>query len=563
MTIALQDLKSTFSLDSNPLKAGAKLAVAGVAAVVAGITIAVKATMDWAKDLDSLGDVMDGTTDGLAALGFVARKSGVGVDAVAKANVLLNKSLLKSNGTLDVAGKKLKEYGIDVKDANGNVKDSVQLTDEIAQKYAELGTQQERVNFLTEIYGKSGAQMVDFFDTLVAEGGIDKVTQKVKKFGLAVDPARYEKFNRNLEELKLIGLGLAVSFTEKVMPILEGFLNWFGQAADNPKFRMFADAIGAGIASIPTLLQQIAQHPAFQALISAFQQIGEKVSAFIDKVVVKIQAWVQDNLPLIQEFGRVMMDVWMNNVLPAVVQAWGGIEPILTGIIDLVLGLAKIVMQVATGDWKGAWTTLKETAVKVFNALVDGVAGIIQAVLTLFGTSVPEIAAKLVEWKNSISTKLGEIAKTFEQKVGGWIRKAVDALNSGKQALLDVVTGIKDDINKILKKIITAFTITIKLPSWLGGGGGGGSSGSGTPNTTNTQHVPGSGRATGGATLAGKAYNVLELGKSEMFTPFTAGRIDPMKSGNEVTLSRRSIDDLADRLGVVIPAAVVREMNNQ
>src|SRR3990167_4048900 len=179
MTIALQDLKSTFSLDSNPLKAGAKLAVAGVAAVVAGITIAVKATMDWAKDLDSLGDVMDGTTDGLAALGFVARKSGVGVDAVAKANVLLNKSLLKSNGTLDVAGKKLKEYGIDVKDANGNVKDSVQLTDEIAQKYAELGTQQERVNFLTEIYGKSGAQMVDFFDTLVAEGGIDKVTQKV------------------------------------------------------------------------------------------------------------------------------------------------------------------------------------------------------------------------------------------------------------------------------------------------------------------------------------------------------------------------------------------------
>lgn len=238
MGITLQELTTPMKLDASGFDKGLKsisAGILGVAAVVGGaIAGMAKLTFDWANDVDGLGDVVDGTTEQIAAMAFVARKSGVGVEAFTKANVLMEKSLVKTDGSLDTIGKKLEEYGISVKDNNGAVKDQTKLTQEVADKYKSLSTAQERVNFLTEIYGKQGADLIDFFDTLNSEGGISAVEEKVKRLGLAIDPTRYENFNRNLEELKLIGTGLAVTFTEKLMPVLEGALQYVTDFAEMP-----------------------------------------------------------------------------------------------------------------------------------------------------------------------------------------------------------------------------------------------------------------------------------------------------------------------------------------
>lgn len=44
---------------------------------------------------------------------------------------------------------------------------------------------------------------------------------------------------------------------------------------------------------------------------------------------------------------------------------WEAIKLIVCTAIDLVLGIIKIAMQLITGDWKGAWDTMKETVDKV------------------------------------------------------------------------------------------------------------------------------------------------------------------------------------------------------
>ncbi len=124
-------------------------------------------------------------------------------------------------------GKKLAEFGINAFDVNGKVKDQATLFKEISDKYNALGTQTERVNLLTEIFGKSGAGLIDVFDTIAGEGGLAKTTEKVTKFGLAIDPDKYEKFQRNLEEIKLAGLGLAVSVVDQLMPAVQSFTRWW------------------------------------------------------------------------------------------------------------------------------------------------------------------------------------------------------------------------------------------------------------------------------------------------------------------------------------------------
>src|SRR4030067_1152708 len=139
---------------------------------------------------------------------------------------ILSKGLVKADGSLDTTGKALKAWGVNVLDVNGKLKDQTTVIGDISDKYSTFATQQEKVNFLTEIFGRSGAELIDFFDPVAAEGGIDAVTAKVERFGLAIDPGRYEQFNRNLEEMKLIGLGLAVGFTEKLMPAFEAVSEW-------------------------------------------------------------------------------------------------------------------------------------------------------------------------------------------------------------------------------------------------------------------------------------------------------------------------------------------------
>src|SRR6185503_20586781 len=106
-----------------------------------------------------------------AALNFTLRKSGTNTEALTKGMTILSKGLVKADGSLDTTGKSLKAWGIDVLDANGMLKDQTTLIGEISDKYASFGTQQEKVNFLTETFGRSGAELIYFFDTLAADGG--------------------------------------------------------------------------------------------------------------------------------------------------------------------------------------------------------------------------------------------------------------------------------------------------------------------------------------------------------------------------------------------------------
>src|SRR5690349_18061091 len=222
---------------------GALVGGAAIGAITAAVGVAVKATEDWAMELDSIGDVMGGTATDAAALNFVLRKSGTDTGSFTQGLTILSKGLVTFDGKLDTTGKALKNWGIDVKDANGNLKDQTTLIGDISAKYDSFSTQQERVNFLTEVFGKSGAGLVDFFDTLAGEGGIDAVTKKVEQLGLVLDPDRYEQFNRNLEEMKLVGLGLAVGFTEKLMPAFESISKW-ALTEGIPALTAFGSSIG-------------------------------------------------------------------------------------------------------------------------------------------------------------------------------------------------------------------------------------------------------------------------------------------------------------------------------
>jgi hypothetical protein len=466
-------------------------AVAGIGAVVGAMGVAIKATFNWANELDSIGDVMDVTNEQAAAFGFIARKSGVDTGTFTKSVVIMSKGLVKADGSLDTTGKSLESWGINVKDANGNLKSQTALMDDVSKKYSTFATQQEKVNFLTEVFGKSGAELVDFFDVMASEGGMDAVTQKVKAFGLAIDPARYENFTRNLEEIKLIGTGLAVTFTENIMPALEGLLGWVGRfASADPaaQLGMLADPLKA-LFNLTDAFKQGVEDTDWAGLS---QQIADKVNS-ID--------WT-----LVGQYVR-------------------------TGVTNVLQGIQTIVSEI---DWQA----LQDATGTALAGLVAGLYGYPdwESLKGGFNLGLQSVFDSI----NGAIT-LENFGKSITEALQG----IVDGLKGVWQGFLDFLAATKDQASLTPGRAVVGGTNS----TGIGGNAGQASNLLVTSPGRNVQG--GVHRASGGAVIAGQQYSVGELGP-EQFTSSVNGRIDPMRRGGDAQNNSMDVNALATVLARVL-----------
>lgn len=504
----LETLVLPLEIASNAFNTGIKAATAGVAALVGAMGVAVKATFDWAQELDSIQDIIGGTNAEAAALNFTLRKSGVDTAKFTSGVTIMSKGLVKADGTLDTVGRDLKDFGINVLDANGAVKEQNKLIAEISNKYNSFSTQQERVNFLTKTFGRSGAELLDFFDTLAAEGGIDAATSKVERLGLVIDPGRYEQFTRSLEELKLVGLGLAVGFTEKVMPAFERFLEII---------------TGEG-----TLGQKIGTLAA-----NADAYIGN----FIGNVGDSVNAWVERGGP--QELSSKLIS-WIENIGTGENQS-----RIVTAAQYLVTAIGNALSSV---DWAGVGLAIDTKITEAINGIDwtgagDTFGGWIDTFLTT-GWDMG-IADAGMNMPTSISALLDGIDNFFQSavgadKFGGW-KAYFDAwgeqIKTGWNGMVEkfksmavaginqwwdsVIQTVENRVN-FFRKLINSIPLVPNIPMLNIGNNAGASMGGGLN------------RASGGPVIAGQSYNVAEFFQPERFTPSTNGRIDPIGTGGDM-----------------------------
>lgn len=481
----LEALELPLNVIDSSFKAGIAGAIAGVTALIGAMGAAVKMTFDWADQLDGLQDVMGVTNEEAAALNFTLRKSGVGAETLSKGMVILEKGLVKADGTLDTTGKALKSWGINVKDVNGKLKGQTALIGDISKKYNSFATQQEKVNFLTEVFGRSGAELIDFFDTLGAEGGIDKVTEKVQRLGLVIDPGRYENFTRSLEELKLVGLGLAVGFTEKVMPALEKFL----EIVTGPG--TIAEKVGALAGEFDTFvsgaMNNFANSIDTWASGTGPDELADKLISWIDNVGKDDRNKSKIELAagrIVDAFGRAFEAV-----------DWTAIQASLEARITEMFDASRPRGQDAFADW---WDALEVSGTdKVRNFFNN---------LEVTGTDA------LRNFMNNLEVSGTDAVRNF---FNNWEVSWTNAIRTWGTNVYNSVAGW-------IAKIKSLLSFLPQLPG-VGGASANVSVGSGV----NNKRV--NGRASGGPTIGGQSYAISEFFQPERFTPAVNGRIDKIQ----------------------------------
>jgi tape measure domain-containing protein len=185
----------------------------------------------------------------------------------------------------------------------------------------------------------------------------------------------------------------------KLLPMLEPLKGSFQQ-------------IGETAARIIPVLQKVGQQ-IWDSLVKNSEQLASQVIPWMVSSFQKLGDWFSENEPLIKKFIETIGGFISNWLLPAIAGAWQVLEPLLTGIIDLFLGLVTLIMQVLTGDWAGAWETLKQIAVNVLEALGQAVLGLLNWIANMMGTNLTELGNTLSMLGAIIANWWGNLGNTL------------------------------------------------------------------------------------------------------------------------------------------------------
>jgi phage-related protein len=185
----------------------------------------------------------------------------------------------------------------------------------------------------------------------------------------------------------------------------------------------------------------------------AIEVIGELAAEIIPWVIdefAKITAWLDENGPLIEDFIKTVSDAVVF-LLDKVGGLWKIVQPILSGVVDGVLGIAKVIMQVATGDWAGALETMKETAGKTWEHIKGAFEGAVDFILSFLDTNWEEVSST---WQSN-----WEMLKIIVDEY--FLQPLQDAIDS----VTEIIGGVVQDVQNLVK---TFEDLTgIKLPNWL------------------------------------------------------------------------------------------------
>lgn len=205
-----QAARETEAFKKKVEKVSKAAALAGVG-VAAGFSVMVKASIDAQDELSKASQMVGVSVENLSALKYTADLAGVGLSDLTSTLGKLNKGLaeefLKGGGAVSDT---LADIGVQTKDANGNLRGTYDIFEEIAGQFAKIDDGALKSKLSMDLFGKSGAALIPLLN-----GGAQGLRES------AIEAARVgkvysteaakgaEEFNDNLSRLQSSLSGVA------------------------------------------------------------------------------------------------------------------------------------------------------------------------------------------------------------------------------------------------------------------------------------------------------------------------------------------------------------------
>ena len=331
---------------------GVSTAAAGV---VAGLGAAAYKAGQAADDLNTLSKVTGIGTEELQKYGYAADLVDVSVEAIAKSNKKLTKNAYAAANGSKSQAEAFKAIGVSVTDANGNLRDSEDIFQDVITNLGKMTNETERDALAQQLMGKSAAEL----NPLIEDGGetYKMVADTLKKYDLDyVDQATLDKanqFNDQLDTMKLIGTvafanissqlaGYLAPALEKVVDLVGKFAKWLSQLS--PETLTVIGTIAGLVAILAPLLITIGKlATGISSIINLVNLVGGATTALslgpMVGIVAGIAAVIAIGVLLYKNWDKIkaaakalgdkIKNVW-TSIKTATTNAWNSVKNAIT-----------------------------------------------------------------------------------------------------------------------------------------------------------------------------------------------------------------------------------------
>jgi hypothetical protein len=228
------------SLEREAKQVGAAIGAAFVAAAAATAYF-VKQSIDAADASSKNAQAVGLSVEAYTSLAFAADLSGISQEEMGTSLTKLARQASDAAGGSKTAAAGFKSLGIELKNADGSIKDTDKLLTEIAGKFKGMADGAEKTALATEIFGRAGARMIPLLNQ--GADGIEAMRREAAELGLVLDTqtARAaEQFNDDLTRLGGIARGFGHDLMRIVLPTLTDLTALLVEVAK--EFRATGDA---------------------------------------------------------------------------------------------------------------------------------------------------------------------------------------------------------------------------------------------------------------------------------------------------------------------------------
>lgn len=200
---------------------GLKLAASAAAVAFGALTLAVGRSIENADKLDEMSQKLGISAEQLSKWGYAAKLSGTDLEGLNRAIPIFSKNLAAAMDPGSRQANLFTQLGIDIKDAEGNLRSVESLIPEVANVFKTLDNQTTETALSMQLFGKSGAELLEFLNR--GQDGITELGDELSDLGGVISnetAASAAEFKDELDRLREAGGGLATQIASGLLPAL-------------------------------------------------------------------------------------------------------------------------------------------------------------------------------------------------------------------------------------------------------------------------------------------------------------------------------------------------------
>ncbi|GAB3388098.1 phage tail tape measure protein [Lysobacter fragariae] len=222
-----------------------------------------KGAIDFADKLNDFNQRLGVSAETLSGWAYTARQTGTDIDALGIGLKKLAKNMAEALDPKSQQAGLFKALGVDVKDAEGNLRSLEDLLPEIADGFKKLNNETLEAALAQELFGKSGTDLLEFLNQ--GGDGLQKMQDRARELGIELSQGTLsaaDEFNDKLSDLKATAEAFFLQLAAELLPVLTdlvekfteitkegnesgGIIKWIGDQAKATEkdFQFFADSI--------------------------------------------------------------------------------------------------------------------------------------------------------------------------------------------------------------------------------------------------------------------------------------------------------------------------------